>query len=305
MLSNSIALIAVAALFGVEAYKAKERLPRVVLTILAVVFALWSLLVEQVAEASPRVGAFVTSVFAEPSSWFVLFMAVFFVIRPFWQPKAHPASPVTLDQLAANGVLAEVQHRLGKIEALPELDHTSAQYDDTGLRHDLERAEARIGAEVERIEALTKKLDARVGLSFYALRTREALEQISADIETDAEILYARLADGETYDIEAWGKWENVHYHWLGLIRAWIEHGKWYYGDLTTAVLDVPDHKYSGENSVSDNQLPNAEAVRVFKKFRIIHAQWQAVKDKVRENLYYVAYHGMSDVEVRHGEQAR
>jgi hypothetical protein len=205
-------------------------------------------------------------------------------------------------------VLDDYQRMRASLESMTQrLDEqrTWLQSIESGQSQAAERLEALLTREAERVDALIKKLDEKVSRSFYALRTKEALDQIATDIEADADILYARFANGETYDAAAWDKWENVHYHWIGLIRTWIEHGKWYFGNLTTAVIEVPDHKYRGDWTVSDSQFPNAEAVRVFKKFRIIQTQWQEVRDKVRENLYYVAYHGMSDVEVRHGEPAR
>lgn len=326
MLGNSIALIAVAVMLGVEAYKAKERLPRLILTALAVLFALSGALIQQVADLSPKLVVFISGVFAQPSTWFVLAVALFFVLRPFWQSKPDPIPPATLDQLAANGVLADMQRLREKVDALPEpskgaddqlriqLDSLAERLNEhRGLLQSLEsgqkaseaRLEGLLDRDIERLKTLIKSLDEKVARSLYAIRTRDALEEISAEIEADADILYSRLASGEVYDKVAWGKWENVNQHWIGLIRAWVEHGKWYFGDLTTAVLEVPDHKYGGEWTVSDSQFPNAEAVRIFKKFRIIQTQWEAVKDKVQENLYYVAYHGMSDVEVRRGEQAK
>lgn len=84
MLNNAIALIAVAALFGVEAIKVKERLPRIIFAAIAVFFTLWAVLVEQIADAWPKVGAFVTDTFEQPVSWFILAVALFFVLRPFW-----------------------------------------------------------------------------------------------------------------------------------------------------------------------------------------------------------------------------
>src|SRR4051812_24972099 len=106
MLGNSIALIGIAAMFGVGAHKANERLPRIILTALAVIFALWAVLVQPITDASPKIGAFVTGIFAEPSSWFILAMALFFLLRPYWQGRLLPSPPVTLDEIAAKVLMA-------------------------------------------------------------------------------------------------------------------------------------------------------------------------------------------------------
>ena len=94
MLSNTIALIAVAALFGIEAWKANGGPARVVLTLLAVMFALSGLLLKPLTDAMPRLGQLVADTFAQPAAWFVLLMGLFFVVRPLWTPKPNvPSNP--------------------------------------------------------------------------------------------------------------------------------------------------------------------------------------------------------------------
>jgi hypothetical protein len=84
LLGESIALIAVAALFGVEAWKANGGFARLVLTVLAVLFALSGVFLKFLADAIPRAGEIVAETFSQPVAWFVLMMAVFLVLRPFW-----------------------------------------------------------------------------------------------------------------------------------------------------------------------------------------------------------------------------
>ncbi len=97
MLSNSIALIAVAVLLGVEAWKASGGIARVVLTLLAVAFALSGALLKWLTGTVPRLGQIVADTFSQPAAWFVLLVALFFVVRPLWTSKApaieHRASP--------------------------------------------------------------------------------------------------------------------------------------------------------------------------------------------------------------------
>ena len=91
MLSNSIALIAVAVLLGVEAWKASGGIARVVLTLLAVAFALSGVLLKWLTDTVPRLGQIVADTFSQPAAWFVLLMGLFFVVRQFWAPKPLPA----------------------------------------------------------------------------------------------------------------------------------------------------------------------------------------------------------------------
>jgi hypothetical protein len=131
MLNNAIALIAVAALFAVEAIKVKERLPRFIFAGIALFFALWAFMVNQIADAWPKVGAFVTGTFSQPVSWFVLAVALFFVLRPFWhRGRINSAGETTL----------------------PALDHTETDR----LRGELNQQAERLDRIGETLEAVTK-----------------------------------------------------------------------------------------------------------------------------------------------------
>ncbi len=94
MLGNAIALIAIAAMFGLEAYKVKDRIPRLVFGAIAVLFALGGFGISPIVEKSPAVGTFLSGIFEQPLSWFMLFIALFFVLRPLW---TKPGSFSALD----------------------------------------------------------------------------------------------------------------------------------------------------------------------------------------------------------------
>jgi hypothetical protein len=167
MLSNSIALIAVAAMLGVEAFKTRDRLPRLVLTALAVAFALSGVLLDKLAVAAPKLVAFVSSIFAEPSSWFVLLVALFFVVRPLWQkrggdaPFRTEASVLRFGEAVADTVTKETDAKIGQLKG--------------HLERRLEGAEARL-----------KKTDA----AFDTLRTDH--DSFTANFEPAIEQLFAR-----------------------------------------------------------------------------------------------------------------
>ena len=108
MLSNSIALIIGAAYFGVEAYRTNGRMGRIVLGSLSALFILAGVFLAPITAAFPKVGTFIAGTFDDPSSWFILLLGLFFVLRPFWQAKAVVAP------------------RAGIIESVP--------YDDTDLQ---------------------------------------------------------------------------------------------------------------------------------------------------------------------------
>lgn len=177
------------------------------------------------------------------------------------------------------------------------------------LREDIDLANRRcvsidehVKREFEGVAARIEDEKTRNRGSFYALQSREILADLQSEIEADAALLYDRLKAGERYDRVAWERWENVHGVWWRKLNAWLEHGKWYAEDLIKKVIEFPDSAYRDEWTVTEEQFPDAEAVRQFKRHRIIHSQWQESIEKVREGTSCVAFIGMSDTEVRRGK---
>ena len=182
----------------------------------------------------------------------------------------------------------------GALDGLKE----SIQQSDETKRSNFEALQERVG----RLEALIQEETERRRRSFWALQAREYLKELAAEIEFDAGLLYDRLASGEVYDRNAWDKWESVHAVWNMRLQSWLDSAKWYAPDLLAKVLQFPDSAYAGEWSVRDDQFPDAEAVRKFKRHRIINSQWNETREVVKHGLDLVAFSGLSDDEVRRGK---
>ena len=89
MQGNIIAIFAIAAFFGVEAFKNREnRVALIVLGSLASVLTLSAVFLPALTEAFPKVGGFIEGAFDDPSSWLFIGIALFFVLRPFWSRSA-------------------------------------------------------------------------------------------------------------------------------------------------------------------------------------------------------------------------
>ncbi|UVO50272.1 hypothetical protein M0208_06955 [Sphingomonas sp. SUN019] len=158
--------------------------------------------------------------------------------------------------------------------------------------------------DLDRIERLQKdERERRLG-SFHAIGTRERLTDLETAIVQDAADLYDQLKTGEIYDDSKWQQWENIHAHWKSVLDEWLNSATWYGLAVKERTLFVDDEKYGLDWSVSETQFPSAEAVRRFKKFRIIHAQWESVVPSVKSGLQSVAYNGLTDLEARSGRPA-
>ncbi len=187
---------------------------------------------------------------------------------------------------------SRLQTALAPIIALPQMAE-SLRSDLIVVQRDLEKME-----EVQRGER-----DRRLG-SLYALGARERLANLQDQIEHDASSLYDGLKSGETYDQSRWEQWETTHSRWQTSLNEWLDTATWYALAVKERTLTVDENKYGLDWSVLENQFPNAEAVRRFRKFRIIHQQWEQVIPNVIGGLNGVAFNGLTDLEARSGRPA-
>ncbi len=155
-----------------------------------------------------------------------------------------------------------------------------------------------------KLKALEESAD-KTRHSLHAIYTREILTKVASDIERDAAELYDGLHSGQVYDEERWNKWEEAHARWESALSVWVQNGHWFSFDVETRIYRIDDSLYSKKWSEKDTQFPESEtlsrseAVRRFKKFRIIHIQWRQVREDVDRGVIQVAYVGLSDKDVR------
>lgn len=170
MLGNSIALMALAAFFGVEAYKnAASKLPRYVLSALSVVTFFAAVLLPQLTEAYPKVGAFIAGVFDEPASWAALAAAIYFAVRPFWIKPLVTQVDTSSIEAEVSGIATnqsqiekstEVQSaELAKIAAIQSTVIQNVQMLDSrlsGIPKQMDVIQSKVSAVFEFVSALAK-----------------------------------------------------------------------------------------------------------------------------------------------------
>jgi hypothetical protein len=204
-------------------------------------------------------------------------------------------------------------------EKLDGLVHTAINLE--GERFDkIEKAHGLLDAKVSRMvddyqrmlafkgeaEAELKDLKAQTEQareSFAALQCREAMRTVASQIEEYAGELYDPLRAGEIYDDERWEQWERVFGSWEAMLLVWIQNAQWYAYNVKGRIYAIDDNKFGGNWTVSDDQFPpnypRSLAVHHFKKFRIMHTQWEEIRKEAESGVDQVAYVGMSPKEMQ------
>jgi len=160
------------------------------------------------------------------------------------------------------------------------------------------------GRDIEKLTETVKDHRQRAHEAFHALSVLATMPLLESEIAQNASDLTDRLCSGEVYDTQKWQQWENVHSHWRRKLDEWLALGTWYAVAVKERVNSIDEDKYRMPLTIPESSFPNAEAVRCFKKFLIIHVQWEDVVAEVKKGLHQVAYVGLSPLEVRLGRPA-
>lgn len=330
MLSISVALIAVAALFGIEAFKVRERLPRFVLTGFAVAFALWGMFVQQIADAWPKLGAFVAGIFSDPTTWFILFIALFFVLRPFWSQRPSAGVGGAYDDSALRNKLDNALELLKGIsaekvtaeemeQAVSALRETIKVNDDKSrkrleplqeleerfkkLASDNSNAFGRLAMLDERVEKLTEQaqqertqLGNTLNTIFLALQAIKALEQLRRLTKTIAEegkFLLSRVNSHLPVKGKDWEEWKERKLLFDSAMRHWMKVASDWHPKVEEWVNAVnPSILTDGRWVGLDDLFEGSNAVINYQTFAIKFERWKQFESHVQTALSIAAFGG-------------
>jgi membrane protein implicated in regulation of membrane protease activity len=153
---------------------------------------------------------------------------------------------------------------------------------------------------------LDKREEARHRQRMQALHTvflRECMVDEQTKIRKLADGLYEPLKSGENLNDAAWEAWLSAHNDWKRNLDIWLGSASFFGRQIKARTLNFDDSKYGGKWNVRRDQFPDDEAMRIFKKFRIIHQQWEEIMPEVEAGMNNVAFHGMTQEEARNGER--
>jgi len=302
---------------ALEAYKANKR-AAIVLWGCVGAFAAFGFIFPWLGGAYPKLTKFATELVSEPASWFSLMVGCFFVARPYWVrtalTSAQPQVEGGYDDEPLKTVVGGLAERmLALVKDVEKLDAKVTKFSLetvqlSALPAKLEdvRVDGALATRgLEKLAQQQKEDRERAQLSLKAVGDRERLTLLKEQIREVAVDLSQRLEAGEHYDMNAWNSWLSCHAVWNSRLQEWLETARWFAKGVKETTLTVNDSDYGGEWHVTDSQFHGSEAVRQFKKFHIIHRQWETVIPAVEAGMALVAFGGMTDLEVRGGERPR
>lgn len=287
---------------ALEAFKASDR-ARLVLGGVAAAFAISGFAWPSLSARWPTLQRLVGELAQNPSAWFAIAVAVFFVLRPYWT-KSSPQSDYVPQPYDDSSLQQQIREMAEDRKAIIN-DYQRMSGLEAKLLEKIEIIRNQNETNETAINHLTKRVAENrsysVG-SLYAIWAREESSRLEKVIRRDASDLYDRLERGEIYDSHAWSSWESVHSHWDGALRDWLNLCRFYApAELENRVYAVNETEFLGSWSVKDGQFPTADANRRFKRHRIIHRHWEEVVEAVNKNLHLVAFQGMSEDDVKRG----
>jgi hypothetical protein len=205
--------------------------------------------------------------------------------------------------------LAALAARCGTLEERDKAIVEDYQNTSGKLAQSEERA-ANLSRELQEIRQGCAKLDEKVDRNEKRLReslaavwSQKRMNTIACEIEQCAGDLYLRLNGGENYTPKEWDDWVNTFRRWERVLQQWIDCARWYAKDVKGRIMTVEDREYDeGDWTVRDTQFPNADAVRRFKRHRIIQQHWEMVRQDADRGVILVAFSGLSEQE-QHGGQ--
>ena len=294
MLGNSIALIAIAAFFGVEAYKLRQSTaPFITLAVLAVVFALAGFLLPALTDAQPKVGAFVAGVFDDPVAWAALAAVLYFGFRPFWTKRVEPPRPVP----TYNAHTRDLEEEISAInQTLVGLEKR--------LTSELDSFKGSVAGQHESLRMYLQVLEGKItdlkGTSqaqqgaLLAIYHRERMLSVASEINTRAMELAVPLAEGKVMDAGEWEAWKSERLQWESSVAHWAQYAAIYAGrDPMADIKRINSEALDEDWAAKAHQFPSdPEGLRIYKTFRIFLRNWANISAVVHERVRRIAFEG-------------
>lgn len=279
---------------ALEAYKAQGR-ARIVLWAVTAAFGVLGFIWPALSSGWPAIQAVGSDLATDPSAWFAIAVAFFFVLRPYWSrqnapPRGNDISKITApyDDSNLRGLEARVSDMLDGLKK------------QIGSDRETDRANvAALGDKIEALGRLTNQnLDfarqqiASLYVALNAVYQRERLAALSKELEIQSEYLRAPTTEGKQFDDYGWHEWKQKHSAWREMLTEWCAIANCYSGNTSDKVLFVSEDELQTGGEAKASQFPSAEDFMTYKGFNIRYFKWFYWQDEVREAMLQVARNG-------------
>jgi hypothetical protein len=313
-----------------------------VLWALSAAFVLAGLLVKPLWAVFPDLAGALSNLAFSPTTWFFLAAIAYLTVTKWERGTTSREAPVACDdtlQIGNNDLeerlsnleslcpdaadkhfwdnniqaVADHNQRLAMLEASQRAianDYQNMRGLDARLSGELDGLKETMRTEddslrqyLQVLEGKLTKLNEITRHSIHAMWMREQIKALQQGIRKDAADLNHRVSERQQHDRASWDSWESVHAHWTSLTAQWWHIARFYLAN-SRQVLQAPDHMYPTTQVDEALLTPGggAEAVRLYKRFCIIQNQWEAAQVELDNNLVLVAFNGMTELDVRHGQ---
>jgi hypothetical protein len=314
---------------ALEAYKERERkVARIVLWAVVAAFGAMGFVWPSLDKGIPKVSTALGTLVSNTLTWFVLLVAIYFILRPFWAVTKIDAGDLEavsanaeIEMLTKDAFAIEMERSDGRMATVAEKCAERAKEADqtataTERRFEIIDALAlKSGENVDKLFELVSKhisesneeiraLGARITRlgdqhddireSLLAIYERERMSAFSADIEEVAHRLTKAVADGKKLDDGIWQQWISDELQFRRCIGKWCGFAQRYVRQPEQTIWHLDNDLYEGDWSVSHEQFVTPTDIHKFKVFRIAYRHWQEMRGTVENNTRRVAFEGAS-----------
>ena len=312
---------------ALEAYKATAP-ARYVLWAGTAIFGFIGFLWTRLSEAMPTLQAAMAELAASSTTWFVLIVALYFALRPYWKDEVQPIISNTFAPYDDGELRNSVDRVNEKLEGLRGLFHREVEGIDDRyevalqkvIKHTIERFEAlttSIAAEAgERsgmTEPLVKRLDEQrdwiKGLerdieghkwSLLAIFHREQMLRLAEKISELGSVVGLENDSDKQFDAEQFKLWEKKFDYWISLVGQWSRYASFYMEDEPDETVKRLSAQELHENwVVTSDQFPDDGIVK-YKTFRIYLRNWSHLRDAIHEKVHLQAFNRQQTNTRRH-----
>jgi hypothetical protein len=327
MLGNSIGLLTLALMIASEGRNASGAW-RYGLFALAALVAIGAAALKQITDEMPSVGTFLSGVFGSPVSWFVIFVALFFVLRPIWQGGSGSRLPPQYDDATTKAELADLDAKIADLRttmkgATEALLNPIAEGKASGqvavdelvrFRHEYSQQQGFLMKRLDRMEAdgslqhdYVRRQIASLYQALAAIAHLEKIQEVAAEIEALGQELATPTTAEDYLDADKWEWWEEAEAVWMQKLRFWCALAGSYDPALEDDVMTVSELALKhGTGIAQANQFPTSEAYIWYKTFAIRLIQWRANRIKGEDAIRDHAFNGATASErpliVDHGK---